>query len=109
MKHIKTFESFSNGSLNESKSITVITYGNKKSIYTDQDIKEFIKNPNVSADDLPGWMYKAGAKGIPGFPEKPKQVVEYLEKILNHKGNVTINVASDGYENSIVYESFLNE
>jgi hypothetical protein len=93
--------------INEAKKITVITYGNKEHTYTDKDIQEFIKDPNISADNLPGWMYGAGLRGANGFPKKPKQVVDHLEKILKHKGNVTINVASDkpGYQNSIVFES----
>jgi hypothetical protein len=109
MKHIPSFENFLNESLNEGKKITVITYGNKEHVYTDKDIQEFIKDPNISADNLPGWMYGAALRGAQGFPKKPKQVVDYLEKILKHKGNVTINVASDkpSYQNSIVFESAL--
>ena len=93
--------------INEAKKITVITYGNKEHTYTDKDIQEFIKDPNISADNLPGWMYGAGLRGANGFPKKPKQVVDHLEKILKHKGNVTIDVASDkpGYQKSIVFES----
>jgi len=107
MAYIKLFEEFLNENLNEGKKITVITYGNKQHTYTDKDIQEFIKDPNISADNLPSWLYGAGLRGANGFPRKPKQVVDYLKLILKHKGNVTINVASDkpSYQHSIVFES----
>lgn len=113
MKHIKTFEAFINESVVNEKKITVITYGNKKSKYTDKDIKEFIKDFDsiIDSDNLPAWLYKAGMSGNPNFPKKKKDVIVLLDKILKSKSDVTINVDSSkpSYKNSIVFEAFVNE
>jgi hypothetical protein len=92
MKHIHTFESFLNEG--KGKTITVNTHGGKKVTYSDSDIQSMIEDMDLSADNLPKWIYVAGMKN-PNFPKKPQGVLALLKLILAAKGDVQINLASD--------------
>jgi len=89
MRNIPTFEQFINESDNTSKIITVTTNSGKET-FTDDDIQEMIDDIQGSywvADNLPKWMYLAN------LIKSQKNAPVVLKKILDHKGDVDINVA----------------
>ena len=101
-------------SVNEAKSITLITYGGKKTKYNNSDINGFISNLNLSSEDLPGFIYKAsmGNSNIIGtraksYNKKKEAILKLLKKIKSHSGNVVIDVDSKkpSYKQSIKFES----
>jgi hypothetical protein len=101
-------------SVNEAKSITLITYGGKKTKYNNSDINGFISNLNLSSEDLPGLIYKAsmGNSNIIGtraksYNKKKEAILKLLNKIKSHSGNVVIDVDSKkpSYKQSIKFES----
>jgi hypothetical protein len=88
----------------EGKKIKVTTYGNKQSIYTDEDIQEFLDDMDTywNADNLPKWLYSAYLKTKNrNFPKNKKQTEELLRKILKSSKDVSINVDSKGSTPSI--------
>ena len=97
MKYVKTFAAFINeGTVNESKQITVITYRGKFTTYKDKDIKKMIDHFSsaISSDDLPKWIYTTGMEGNPDFPKKPEKVKDLLKKILDYDDDVVIDIDS---------------
>jgi len=105
-------------SVNEAKSITLITYGGKKSKYSNSDISRFIGKLDLSSEDLPGFIYKAsmGNSNIIGtsaksYNKKKEAILKLLKKIKSHGGDVIIDVDSKkpSYKQSIKFESVINE
>ena len=101
-------------SVNEAKSITLITYGGKKTKYNNSDINGFISNLNLSSEDLPGMIYKAsmGKPSIIGtnaksYNKKKEAILKLFQKIKSHNGNVVIDVDSKNpsYKHTIKFES----
>ena len=101
-------------SVNEAKSITLITYGGKKTKYNNSDINGFISNLNLSSEDLPGMIYKAsmGNPSIIGtnaksYNKKKEAILKLFQKIKSHNGNVVIDVDSKNpsYKHTIKFES----
>ena len=106
-----------NISVNEAKSITLITYGGRETQYTNADIEEFINDLDLSAEDLPGMIYRASMSNskligtkAKSFKKKKEAIEELLKKIKDHKGDVIIDVDSkkSPMQHNIIFES-LNE
>lgn len=58
MKYIKNFEDFVNESVNNNDVVIIVkTRSSKKYKYTRSEIMNFIDDMNLSADDLPSWLY----------------------------------------------------
>ncbi len=78
--------------------VTVTIRDGRKSTYSAKDIQEMLDNKSMytDADNLPKWLFVAGAVDrVPGFPKTFKKVWALLEEILASSGHVEINVASD--------------
>jgi|11BtaG_2_1085332.scaffolds.fasta_scaffold51726_1 hypothetical protein len=121
IKRVRGLMKFAEGigeSVNEAKSITLITYGGKKSKYSNSDISRFIGKLDLSSEDLPGFIYKAsmGNSNIIGtsaksYNKKKEAILKLLKKIKSHGGDVIIDVDSKkpSYKQSIKFESVINE
>jgi hypothetical protein len=101
-------------SVNEAKSITLITFGGRKTKYSNSDIDGFISNLDLTSEDLPGLIYKAsmGNSNIIGtnaksYNKKKEAILKLLKKIKSHNGNVVIDVDSKNpsFKHAIKFES----
>ena len=103
--------------INEAKSITLITYGGRETQYTNAEIEEFLNDLDLSAEDLPGMIYRASMSNskligtrAKSFKKKKEAIEELLKKIKDHKGDVVIDIDSkkSPMQHNIIFES-LNE
>lgn len=88
-------------SLEEAKSVTLITYGGREIKYKNSDIDKFIRNLDLNGEDLPGLIYKASmsnpniiGRGAKSLNKKKEAILQLLKKIKSHSGDVIIDVDS---------------
>jgi len=88
-------------SLEEAKSVTLITYGGREIKYKNSDIDKFIRNLDLNSEDLPGLIYKASmsnpniiGRGAKSLNKKKEAILQLLKKIKSHSGDVIIDVDS---------------
>ena len=100
--------------VNEAKSITLVTYGGKKTKYSNSDIDGFIRDLDLTAEDLPGLLYRASMKnakiigtGAKSYNKKKEAILKILKKIKSHSGDVVIDVDSKNspFKHDITFES----
>ena len=101
-------------SVNEAKSITLVTYGGKKTKYSNNDVDGFIRDLDLTAEDLPGLLYRASMKnasvigtGAKSYNKKKEAILKLLKKIKSHSGDVVIDVDSKNpsFKHDVTFES----
>jgi len=88
-------------SLEEAKSVTLITYGGREIKYKNSDIDKFIRNLDLNGEELPGLIYKASMSNpniintrAKSLNKKKEAILQLLKKIKSHSGDVIIDVDS---------------
>ena len=94
MNYIKTFEEFINESVNNNDTvISVTTRSNKKYDYKRNEIQDLINDLDLSADNLPKWLYayfieldKRSRNPHKTSKNAEQQVKSKLNSLLKHTG-----------------------